>query len=64
MKLCSCDKHDTTAPTWDNNKKVAYWTSNNVSSEKIKPFGTNLALILANLTNDRVSLKFVNFVLV
>ena len=44
--------------TLDNNKKVTYWISNEISFEKIKPFDTNLEPTLSNLANGRVILKF------
>ena len=45
-------------------KKVINWVSTGISSEKIKPFDTNLEPTLSNLTNCKVILKFSNFVLV
>ena len=40
------------------NKKVAIWISTEISSEKIKPFDTNLEQTMSNLVNGRVKLKF------
>ena len=45
------------SPTLYNNKRVTNWISTGVSPEKIKPFDTNLAPTMTNLTNGRVSLK-------
>ena len=44
----------------DSNKKVTKWTSNGISSARIKPFDTNLEPTMANLANGRVNLKFNN----
>ena len=41
----------------DSNKKVTNWISTGVSSEKVKPFVTNLELTLSNLANGKVILK-------
>ena len=38
----------------DNNKKVTYWISARISSEKIKPFDTSLKPTMSNLANGRV----------
>ena len=46
----------------DNNKTVTIWISTGISSEKIKPFETNLCLTMSNLANDTVNLKFNNSV--
>ena len=43
-------------------KKVTNWTTG-VSSEKIKPFGTNLEPIMFHLANGRVSSLHSNFIL-
>ena len=48
----------------DRNKKVTNWTSTGISPEKIKPFDTNLEMIMPDLDNGRVTLKFSNSVLV
>ena len=48
----------------DSNKKVPNWILTGISSEKIKPFDTNLEPTMSNLANGRVNLKFNNFVLV
>ena len=48
----------------DSNKKVATWISTRISSEKNKPFDTNLELTMSNLANARVILKSNNSVLV
>ena len=48
----------------DKNKKVTNWTSTGISPEKIKPFDTNLEMIMPDLDNGRVTLKFSNSVLV
>ena len=50
--------------TLKNTKKVTKWLLNEISSEKIKPFNTNLELTMSNLANGRVILKFSNSVLV
>ena len=47
-----------------NNKKVIDWISTRISSEKIKPFDTNLELTMSNPANGRLILKFNNSVLV
>ena len=49
--------------TLNSNRKVTSWISTGESSENIKLFGPNLALIMYNLANGRVSLKFINSVL-
>ena len=49
--------------TLDNNKKVINWILTRISPEKIKPFDTNLKLVMSNLSNGRVILKFNNSVL-
>ena len=48
----------------DSNKKVTKWISTGILFEKIKPFDTNLKLIMSNLANGREILKFNNSVLV
>ena len=48
----------------DSNKKVTNWISTGISSEKIKPFDTNLEPAMSNLANGRVILKFNKSVLV
>ena len=50
--------------TLDNNKKVTNWISTKISSEKIKPFNTNLDTTMSNLAYGRVILTFNNSVLV
>ena len=45
-------------------KKVTYWISSGISSEKNKPFDSNFKLTIYNLANGRVILKFNNSVLV
>ena len=49
--------------TLNNSKKVINWLSTEVSSEKIEPIDTSFALIMSNLANGRISLKFNNSVL-
>ena len=50
---------------FDSNKKVTYWASTGVSSEKLKPCDTNLEpTMMSNLANGRVNLKYNNSVLV
>ena len=44
----------------DSNKKFTKWTSNGISSARIKPLDTNLEPTMANLANGRVNLKFNN----
>ena len=44
--------------------KVSNWISTGALPEKVEPFNTNLALIISNLANYKVSLKFNNSVLV
>ena len=48
----------------DSNKKVTKWVSIGTSSEKMKPFDTNLEPTMPIVANDRVIFKFNNFVLV
>ena len=48
----------------DSNKRVTNWISTGISSEKIKPFDTNLEPTMPNLANGRAILKFNNPVLV
>ena len=48
----------------DSNKKNTNWISTGISSEKIKLFDTNVEPTMSDLANDRVILKFNNFVLV
>ena len=48
----------------DDNEKVTYWMWTIITSEKIKPFDTNLEPIMSNLANGRVISKFNNAVLV
>ena len=48
----------------DRNEKVTNWKSTAVSSEKIKPFDTNLEPTVSNLANGKVILKFNNSALV
>ena len=48
----------------DSNKKDTNWILTKISSEKIKPFGTNLEPAVSNLNNGRVILKFNNSVYV
>ena len=48
----------------DSNKKVTYWISTGVSSEKGKQLDANLELTMSILANGRVILKFNNSVLV
>ena len=47
----------------DSNKSVTNWMSTRISSEKIKPYDTNLEPTMSNLANGRVTLKFNNFIL-
>ena len=49
--------------TSDKSETVTNWISTGASPEKIKPFDTNLAPIMSNLANSKVSLKFNNSVL-
>ena len=42
----------------DSNKKVISWILTGISSEKIKPYDTNLEPTMSNLANGRVILKF------
>ena len=48
----------------NSNKKVTNWILTGISSEKIKPFDTNLESTMSNLANGGVTLKFNNSVLV
>ena len=48
----------------DTSKKVTNWISTGISSEKLKPFDTNLEPTMSNLANGRVILKCNNSVLV
>ena len=48
----------------DSNKKATNWILTETSSEKIKPFDTNLAPTMSNLADDRLKLKFNYSVLV
>ena len=48
----------------DSNKKVTNWILTGISSEKVKPFDTNLEATMSNVANGRVILKFNNSVLV
>ena len=48
----------------DSNKKVTNWILTGISSQKIKPFDTNLEPTMPNLANGRIKLKFNNSVLV
>ena len=48
----------------DSGKKVTDWISTGISSENIKLFDTNLEIIMYNLSNGRLELKFSNSVLV
>ena len=48
----------------DSNKNVTNWIVTGISSEKIKPFDTNLDPTMTNLAIGRVTLKFNNCVLV
>ena len=45
-------------------KNVTNWILNGISTDKIKPFDTNLELIMPNLANGRVILEFNKTVLV
>ena len=49
---------------FDSNRKVTDWISIGISSEKIKPFDTDLEPTMSNLGNGRVNLKFDNSALV
>ena len=49
---------------FDSNKNVTNWILTGISSEKIKPFDTNLDPTMTNLAIGRVTLKFNNCVLV
>ena len=40
--------------TLGNDENVTNWISTSISSEKIKPFDTNLELTMPNLSNGRV----------
>ena len=48
----------------DSNKKATNWILTETSSEKIKPFDTNLEPTMSNLADDRLKLKFNYSVLV
>ena len=48
----------------DSNEKNTDWISTTISSEKIKPFDTNLELSMYNLAIDKAILKFNNSALV
>ena len=48
----------------DSNKNVTNWILTGITSEKIKPFDTNLDPTMTNLAIGRVTLKFNNCVLV
>ena len=48
----------------DSGKKVTDWISTGISSENIKLFDTNFEIIMYNLSNGRLELKFSNSVLV
>ena len=48
----------------DSNKKVTNWILTGASSEKIKPFDTNLEPTMSSLANGKIILKFKNAVLV
>ena len=48
----------------DSDKKVTDWISTGISSENIKLFDTNLEIIMYDLSNGRLELKFSNSVLV
>ena len=48
----------------DSSEKVTNWISTGISSEKLKPFDTNLEPTMSNLANGRVILKYNNSVLV
>ena len=50
--------------TLDYNKKVTNWIYTGISSEKTKPFDTNLQPTMCKLANGWVNSKFNNFVLV
>ena len=50
--------------TFHNNKIVTIWIRTGISSEKIKPFDTNLEPTMSNLANDIVILKSKNSILV
>ena len=47
----------------DSNKKVTNWILRGISSEKNKPFDTNLEPTMSNLLNGRVTLIFSNSIL-
>ena len=42
----------------DSNKKVTNWISTEISSEKIKPFDTNLEQTMSNLANGSAKKVF------
>ena len=46
------------------NEKFTNWILTGISPKKIKPFVNNLELVMSNLANGRVILKFDNYVLV
>ena len=48
----------------DGSEKVTNWILTGISSEKLKPFDTNLEPTMSNLANGRVILKYNNSVLV
>ena len=48
----------------DSNKKVANWISTRISSEKTKPFDTNLEPTMLMVANGKVNLKCNKSVLV
>ena len=48
----------------DTDKNVTNWMLTGISTDKIKPFDTNLELIMPNLANGRVILEFIKTVLV
>ena len=48
----------------DRNKKVTTWISTGISSEKTRPFDTNLQPTMSYLANGTVNLKFNSSILV
>ena len=48
----------------NDNKKVAKWISNRISSYESKPFDINFEPTMSNLTNGRIILKFSSSVIV
>ena len=46
--------------TLDSSKKVTNWIWTRISSEKIKPFDTDLEPTISYLADDRIILKFSN----